>query len=280
MLATEAINHWRKVRNEEYEFLTESSEELRQRAIGLTSTRKTLELVLNDGPRTTFQPRISHLLFINAYNDAVKLKSSKHSPHTALAFIREFVMPMSGIAPQEDPVEGTLLDTTFVGCHQAEPYFNNCLIQLTTGRYKEQARLSVYHDADGTPLLFRKTHEVSSALSLKPIALEGTVVPAATLVAVDNDMPAAMTGLAYQDNGAVLETYLVDGPVSIAPNRSSPWVYDDPLDRSLYALKYRGPHEDDLRYVKGRGQIVEGRSLDDFIQASEQLMEMCGVSCS
>jgi hypothetical protein len=289
MRTLEVVDHWREAQEAELATMVEAEQELYEQIPDLRDTGRTLHKIIN-GRQDSFdfsggQPRPSHILLSKAYSDtynayrgSIAYTNTGDQAKVQLSnFIGNFILPMSGVSSTTHPIQGTLAGKDVAMCWDAEEYFNDCLTQINTGRYRLQTRISVYHDRQGTPLALRKHEATSSAITLVPVSIEGILVPPGSITGVGAHMNKVMTGVVQRDDAPTYATYLVNNPFAIRPQRLSPWAYDDPLDRSLYALE-DGPKNGDPEYKRARGRFIEGRTLDDFRQAADKVMSMCGTN--
>jgi hypothetical protein len=278
MQPLETIQHHGDIRSREQETLTSSIGQLlpRARAAQLHSTAVALSLIARKEAHTTrILPRLSHYLLERAFKDsALLVKERSHNAlPAALDFIEEVVLPMTDVTVTE-PAEAKLTHAALVGCIHAEGYFKGCLDQINLGQFGFQDRIKTYHDAKGTPIALQKSKSESTALTLKPLTVDGaTVIPAGTIAGVDTRMMRTKTG-SMRGRLVTFDTYEVDGPFALCPKRLSPWAYNDPLDRSIYAVR---PRLAGGNYHEERGDIVVDTTLEDFQHAAAQVMQMCGV---
>jgi hypothetical protein len=287
MRAQQVVDHWREAQEAETAFVIETGDELQEKAASLRYTIAHLSgVIATKQPDYDFfiRPRLSLLLLSNAYEDAYRsfLGGTEHAQvvrSQASTLAGDILLPMSGVASMATPVEGTLAGRSVGACSDAEGYYHDCLSQINTGRYRWQQKVSVYHDRQGRPLALRKGSASSSAITLVPLSLSGIAVPPGTIGAIGPDMHNLPTGTAQQrQHSAIYGTYMIDeGGLGMHPERLSPWAYDDPLDRAVFALDYTGEDEKLASYIREHGRIVEGRTLDDFQEAAHKVMAMCGV---
>ncbi len=248
--------------------------------LGFYSTARVIDIIL-EGQWAPFlgktSPRLGCAILRRPYDDITSLRSVGKKPsQEAVAFLSETILPLCQVPPSTAPVKVKFGKKGSDACQRAERFFGQCLKQIETGEYHGQPRISVYHGPDGTPFALRKSTDESTALTLIPVASHGLeVAPAGTIVALGDKMNKKRTG-EEELPGFRLETYLVDKALTLSPVRLSPWAYDNPLDRSLYAISNAWVEEP--QYDRIRARIVELYSLSDFRQASRTVMEVCGVS--
>ena len=79
-------------------------------------------------------------------------------------------------------------DITVGSCAEAERYFSNTLTALghvsSCGTVEPFLGSQVIVDSDNTPVIVRKAYEQASGLTLSPIAIDGVVYPAGSIVAM------------------------------------------------------------------------------------------------
>jgi hypothetical protein len=158
---------------------------------------------------------------------------------------------------------------TYEGCMDAEVHFGTALEQADTLEHRGHDRLWVFHDSDGNPLAFRKDTNESSSLLLEPFSDGSVTIPPGTIAAISTGHTKQTGG--YSGQGFDLATHLVEGELRIAPVRLSAWTYPEEEDRSDFAVEWSVDVNQD------RARLVVDNTLEDFVDAAEQIMEVCGV---
>lgn len=265
---SEVEKHYKTVRSQEDRALHDG---VLNRAYNLSDTRWVAANISRKFvvPEVIY-PRQGLRLFAAAFTELFFAKGQK--PQLA-TFITEDLMPICGLAPPTNEIQTVIGGERRDPCKDAETYFVECLSQINGQSEGRQTRISVYHTPEGTPLAIRKSYEQSTALTLQPAEL----IPAGTIASISYNKRAKTTGKTTlsRDYYCSLATYQVDGELELAPLRISPWAYDDPIDRALFAVTDNGqgkPH-----YSERRAELITGHNLDDFRQAADQVMQLCGV---
>jgi hypothetical protein len=157
-----------------------------------------------------------------------------------------------------------------------------------------QAILSVYHDADSTPILLRKSSEENTALTLRPIDLQSEYggdlsLPAGMIVSVvetgaPSQVRQALTGqyAPEQQPGATFTSHELD-PLAfgLCPQRLSPWAFASSDDASLFAIKHvnrLGGICTAPAFSQRRWDTYGDVSIADFRQGATSLLALCGIS--
>lgn len=172
-------------------------------------------------------------------------------------------------------VKGVIAKSSNVACSNAELYFIHALQQIREGCCKNQPKVSVYHDQDGAPVLLRKNKEVDSALTLRGMEISGVPIVPGTIMGVDERASKEKTGsLRFRKYGFEVATYLLPSDLLVNPIRISPWAYDNPLDRVLFAMYDEEPIEVD----RDREERVVSYSIDDFRRCARVINVLCKVA--
>jgi hypothetical protein len=186
-------------------------------------------------------------------------------------------------SPAQNTAAVELLGEDLRSCSQAEDFFVLAVKQIgSNGRADDHDRISVYHNADGTPIALRKTKIESTALLLEPAVSPQLVpIPAGTVVHVGPNASYVKTGeFDYLDRRnrpkTRYQTFEVGGEdtgLEVAPLRLSPWAYEDPLDRAVFAIsRYNTGAE--VQYDSDRAKLAQGFSIDDFRLAARSVMDI------
>lgn len=163
-------------------------------------------------------------------------------------------------------------------CPEAEPFFYASWIQTLSGHRRGHGKVSVYHSADGEPILFRKNSEASTALTLQPMAMEGMPIASGTIVSPAYIMNSTMTGEKVFGRTADryrLQTYELPQDIVLGLGRLSAWAFDDAETRMLFAADCYG---DEFDADPRRARLLAETTLDDFRLASRHIMNLCGVA--
>lgn len=167
-------------------------------------------------------------------------------------------------------------------CSSAEPYFDIALRQLyaPVNHLFEHSDISVYHDENDYPILFRKRWNASTALALVGLQLEGSDlhIPAGSIVSVGPLDLDKITGtknvmdFRRHTPNIVLRSIEFDPETDpIRPLRHSAWVYESMLDRALFATAGEGA----VIMNESRLNMLTTRTLDDFRSTASQLLRYC-----
>lgn len=160
-------------------------------------------------------------------------------------------------------------------CPLADEAFNAALQQVRRERYVEHSRISAYHDQNGTPLLFRKTADERTALTLVPFEMKGFTIPAGTIVGVSSNTFFAKPTGRDEHKRFAFESWQWTDDYGITPLRLSPWAYENPEDRALFACE-GWPFEGDwMEYDRYRADMIKRTSLDDYAAAAQRIVELC-----
>lgn len=274
MICSAVLEHHKATLEAEREYFQENRNEIESAASGLSLTHYKIRNYARGGsfPIMFTAPRPSHTLMKVAFSEIGRNPTSPRHIQSALRLTQRFLMPMAGIKTQPNPVPGKYINNPISNCHEAEYNFVDTLEQITTGGNASlQPTISVFHNADGEPITLRKRYDVSSAITLRDVEIRGGLVPAGTIVGMG--AISTETGQAMVDD-CRYTTYEIDEQVAICPTRPSPWVYDDPLDRAVFGLRF---WSNELRYDPQRAETVVQYAMPDFVAAAHMIMSECGV---
>lgn len=233
-------------------------------------------------------PRQSHTLAKKTFMALARGGDDSCSGMVIGEYASRYVFPLAGIATRTDNVSGTIgridIDNDFDACPKAEPTFDAARRQVqrtAAGRdSKIHGRVSVYHDAHGKPVAFRKEHDESSALLLSPVEItDTTIIPRGTIVRLERGAsdPERQTGSyrPFRSDSYSYATFALRANFVLEPLRLSAWAYSDEADRALYAVE---PVHNQLLYDSDRSRLVRRTTLEDFHEAAEQVMQICGAA--
>jgi hypothetical protein len=189
-------------------------------------------------------------------------------------YINGRLMAIAGIETEAESIPANLISNgMFEICSDAEGFFAKAIEQVNKGGDYGQPLVSVYHDDNGRPLAFRKLKRSSSALNLEQMQVAGIIVPKGTIIRVGQDKTLTQTGEVTR-NGHKVQTYLVDGKLSISPLRIGAWAYEDALDRALFATT---SYKRKMELNRNKSVPLKKYTWEDFTSAADKAMEMCGV---
>ncbi len=212
-------------------------------------------------------PKPSQFLIRHAFSDP-----EFHTDADIQTFVTNVLYPIAGIDVDRPSFSANVVDAAKKSaCYQAERFFHYTLEQILTDKRPTQPRIGVYHSPDAQPLALRKTHDISTALSLEPFVVGQANIPPGTIIGIA-DYNAEETGH-FNIDSVQYSTYLVDRALDLAPRRLTPWAYDDELDRMHFAAFNQKDGFD-----AARGEIVRSHTIDDFRLAAGQVMNLCGVA--
>lgn len=202
---------------------------------------------------------------------------------SAQKLLQEFALPLAGFKPPQGVDDLTVLagkgmyevEDRIGGCELAEGYFYDALSQIRTLRSFEQKRISVYRDPEGVPLILRKTHQLSSGLTLQPLVVEGAGwLPAGVIVDMETTGFKSTAHRNFARTNTTLGVY--DQMPVVAPRRISAWAYEQPYDIGQFAV---GSDLDGEPLVdEARLQRLQSRTLGDFQQAAERIIQLCDAA--
>lgn len=205
--------------------------------------------------------------------------TSRRDREDANRVLNNFLWKICGIDEQEPVMQANLQSHVVELCSNAESFFVDVLRQLADGKAKGQYRVTVYHDDQG-PVLLRKSYEAKSALSLEPLKLAKTTIPAGVICAVDSVVGNVESGECNVGN-LEYRTIRLKNPPLIAPKRLTPWAYEDPITRASFGFWHHdmggGLGELVVQSDPERMQLAADHSIDDFRNAASTIMTMCGV---
>ena len=234
MLASQAIDHYREVIASEITYFTDTYDCLAVAIDNLPTTAAVLQTIVhNKSLRSSLlgintAPRLSHMVLESTYGSLFSETPITPARKTqALALIGNVLMPLNGFRPTI-AAPGTLINKDGKGsCDDAEAYFSDCITQVNTGQIRSQPIISVYHDPTGVPLLLRKSHKVSTGLTLQPISFADTKlhvvnsvkvtnpeVPEGSIVDIDQELTDMTSSGVRSKKGFMLKTYQVVGPLA------------------------------------------------------------------
>jgi len=276
MINRDVFEHLNEAVEGDVAAIREWSGELSAASVNLPRCQSTLEIILtnSNGALVSEQnaSRPSLRLLRAGYNDFMECPT----PEVA-RFVQDNLFPLVGLeeAPEPLPV-ATAGSRSGVGCDDSEDYFYDSASQLARDHYVGHRRISVYRDEEGRPLLYRKSHVESTALSLVPLSLHDMYVPPGSIVSVGSDTEVALTArhpCKYYD----VEVYTLGGGgrLPVNPLRLSAWAFSDPLDRALFACEGNPqPYEYDV----AKGEMLQAVTLANFMAASLRIIELCGMA--
>lgn len=285
MSAEATGNHYLNVLQRDCDFLWARKDQIMAQVSGLQYLQNSLRYfyeqnLINLGP---IEPRIG-LKLLNSAFESLEIYQ-KNTDQSRMGRLRQVIgstlLPMSGIAPAAAAAEGRLWGEVPDNCDSAEEYFSNAVDRIRGNGYAMHPQwLRVYHDESGQLLALRKSWDVTSSLTLQPVSLGEVVLPPGTIVKISSRskyMP--QTGRAkinHQAGQIDVSTCLVEGALPLFPARISPWAYESPLDRSLFAVNTQVFREDVKPDINpARKSLAENYSLDDFREAAQTIMHLC-----
>lgn len=184
-----------------------------------------------------------------------------------------FLLNLSGIPiPERNrAISATSSSTVGNKCIDAEWYFNNARQHTNRGSLGYQNWVNVYHTDDGKPLVYQKSVEAKTGLTLEPLEVNGIIVPPGFIVGLGNHTK--ISGKYELVSGRSMNTIAVsdDDPIRVTPLRASAWVYEEEIDRSIFALEKNGA------YRGGTMTAICDSNVDDFRKGAHNIMELCGV---
>jgi len=216
------------------------------------------------------EPRPSHWLINWALCEEAREADGSHRGRDIAETTQTLLYPMGGIARGAATIPGQTVGMDQEVCDEAEKFFSDAAQQILTGSNQYQPRLSVYHTKAGEPLAFRKVFASSTALLLRDVTLDKGFIPAGTIVGIPKH---EKTGQTIR-NDRILQTYQVDDTFTISPYRLSPWAYDEPLDRALFAIG-KEPGQRPVTFDPGRANRVAHYTMDHFMHASSRIIQLC-----
>lgn len=163
-------------------------------------------------------------------------------------------------------------------CTQAEPYFYASWSQVLSGHRRGHGIVSVYHTPGREPILFRKSNDASTALTLQPMEMERMPLVPGTIVSLAYSMNSTMTGEKAYGRGSNryrLRTYELPPEITLGLGRLSAWAYNDAEKRRLFATECYG---NEFRAEPSRARFLAETTLNDFHLAAHHIMELCGVT--
>lgn len=200
--------------------------------------------------------------------------------------VRELVgrLITSLFGPQSSfEVSGYCIDDSAGFCSLAEDGFYGALRQISGRRTNNwNNRISVYHNAEGKPIFFRKSAGESTALTLESIEVNGLAVAPGTIVSLDPTVSNKAVsppsgGCTFPGRGiSTIATWQLPDTLGIHVGRPSAWSFNDREDRMLFAINQIGAAPADVD--KARAAELASTRLDDFRTAAGYLMKLCGVS--
>lgn len=204
-------------------------------------------------------------------------------------FITQHILPIAGIAQEEPSLSTRLVSGNGGTCTRVESTFGQLLAQVK-GKKSYHPKVSVYFDpATQKPIIIRKTYDNTSGLALAPISADGVYIPQGTVVGFPYRYDAGhetadgqfeLVGKSQQ-GGAAYASYALGPDAGIEPMRLTAWAFDDPLDRTLFAVRAEASVNggyDIKEYDRQRANMLQKTSLADFQQAAARIMEMTGVT--
>lgn len=170
-------------------------------------------------------------------------------------------------------------------CTEAELHFATTYQQIMDdSRFIDDPhpKIGLYHSADGTPLLLRKSKDVSTGLTLAAFHDErtGLDIPPGTIVGVGPLRADSVTGdVAYatDQHTARLRTILFDPQRDrIRPLRLSPWAFDDQRNQAIFAAQ--GSAKAGYIINKQRLDTILDHSVSGFRNLGAQVFRICQTS--
>lgn len=246
-----------------------------QGVLSTVSVLSTVRSLINPRDEQTYEASQNEPLPTTHLLARVFVAMTQGPPSAQVAQFLEVHTPPIKVAAQEPKIRQVKWGSGPGGaCDLAEGAFNAALQQVRRGRYKDNVRISAYHDESGTPLLFRKTADERTALTLVPFQMKGFAIPAGTIVGVSNKAFAKPIGRDEHKRFA-FESWRWTDDYGIRPLRLSPWAYEDPEDRALFACE-GWPFEGDwVEYDRYRADMVKRTSLEDYTAAAQRIVELC-----
>lgn len=285
------LQHYRSVLSQERRYTRANHDKLLAATQGIPETWRIIDSLSDPRkPSIDFvsdleQPRISHNLF------SCMIEELGSSQRTELArglkFIGGVLLPLSGVRIRPPTASALLSGVNEDSCSNAERYFRNSLTQVRTGRFLKQRQLHVFYDTQQRPLALQKILDVPTSLLLQDTTLAGPVknkgvthIPAGTIVNIGDNQRSNQVARKSRSGAITYSASMVSGSIVLQPLRFSPWVHDDQIDRALFAVERRGPH--DTPTVKGldRLSMVTDTRLEDFQSAATWIMQYCGVEAA
>lgn len=219
--------------------------------------------------------------------------------HTLLDMQTELVTPPS--AANEDANECTLDREAryWNTCSEAEDLFLKLHASLTehtdrslpqtdyrsnapdTTQERTLATLFYVDEDDPTPAILKKHYNNNTGLTLVPLRCDDTLIPAGTIVTPPPVRKHKISGVAG-NRAARLNALPLEEGAPIRPFRLSPWAFDKPEDRAMFAHQLvRMPAN--LNPVKKEEAFADTlkmhnlvtQSLEDFQQAARQALNLC-----
>lgn len=270
MKKQDVLRHLDEVVEKDISTVREQSDELVAASANLPCSRAVLEAIITGGNGALVSehsaPRPSLRLLMAGYGDFEKAPT----PEVA-RFVQERLFPLVGLEELTEPLSADAGSLRYgVGCDEAEDRFYSSASQLASGHYVGHRKISTYCDADGRPLLYRKSFAESTALSLVPLSIYDMYIPPGTIVAVDPSMDVASSGYRARPYHEI-EAYTVRDRLALNPVRLSAWAFDDPLDRSLFACE---GNPTPYQYDAAKGYMLEAVALSNFASASRRITEL------
>ena len=217
-----------------------------------------------------------------ALHKAVKDFQGQRTPtERAVRYINGLFSQADAESTGRPAVVGRLGGSAVQMCIQTVPTFYDTLRQIETGIYRDQPCVSVfYRDNDGQPepVLLQKTNQVTSALTLQPIELDGLKIPAGTVVSLlDEELNGYdLVGEIEMHDGSTsfqYAAYRMPSQVELNYGGLSPWAFPDHQMRVGYAVTdlYAGVTD------ANRMDMVTSTELGDFQTAACHILSACGV---
>ncbi len=184
--------------------------------------------------------------------------------------LHETVLPATGIPIPSDGVRCRGGRVMLRSCLDAEHFFSKAVTQARYYLEGEQDAITIHHTKDRKPVLFQKSAEQDTALSLVPITINNRVFPRGIIFVVKLKPDAGpITGVHHLRNIDFVTKEVDD--VALTPIRISPWAFDDELDRSLFGVD--ASHH---RNFNGRrARMVRECTIGDFLSTAKHIMELC-----
>lgn len=190
----------------------------------------------------------------------------------------ELVLPNMRLRPAQAVTRLALCSDYNTTCSIAERAFLDAVLQATTSprdiveapEYHHKI-LSVYQDHDGLPILLRKRRIEGSALTLVPLEWDGLTLPAGSIVSVDTKKTRLIARKRRRDDS--LRVYEFSGAPTVRPLRLSAWVFDDELDRALFARKAVAPG-----WYAEDANLLRGTTIESFQAAADRIVDRTGAN--
>jgi hypothetical protein len=159
-------------------------------------------------------------------------------------------------------------------CPSAEWRFRSMLDNVAGSTDKVHEIIKVFHTDIGEPVFIEKERGANTAMSLLSVRVSGICVPKGSIV----ELHASEESLDSAASVMIGDTNFVSvllGEVSVAPSRVSPWAYEEPLDRGLFACEEQS--NGTIEVDSERLRMLAVTDLEDFRQAARSVIALTGL---